>query len=162
MRTAMRRATRNGDAPAIVRLVAEGESVNCVDASRQTPVIRVLIFRYGLNVVNSLVEMKADLTICDNIGANVVHAAARGGNVECIDRVLAITTFGVNSTSTNGWTPLMRALIKGRYDASVHLVEKGANLFAKNNNGIRAIETPVRDEPTVFLGPQVLDHFKNI
>jgi hypothetical protein len=162
MRTAMRRATRNGDAPAIVRLVAEGESVNCVDASRQTPVIRVLIFRYGLNVVNSLVEMKADLTICNNIGANVVHAAAHGGNVECIDRMLDITTFDINSTSTIGETPLIFALFKGHYDASVHLVEKGANLFAKLSNGRRAIDYNVQYEPTVFLGPQVLDHFKNI
>jgi hypothetical protein len=124
--------------------------------------MRVLIFGYGLDVVTALTEMGADLSIVDNDGANVLHAAAVGGNVECIDHVLAKTTIGIDSIATTGITPLVLSLFKGHYEASIHLVERGVNLFAKLDGGRRAIDVPLLDEPNVFLGPRVLDHFKNI
>jgi ankyrin repeat protein len=161
MSNAMERATSNGDTPAIVRLVAEGESVNCVDVEGTTPVLRVLFLNHGLEVLNALIDTGADLSIATYDGSNVVHAAACGGNVECIDRVLAITTFDINSTNEDGISPLTNALFRGHYEASLRLVEMGVNLFANHSNGRRTIEFYVPDG-RLLLGPRVLHHFKNI
>jgi hypothetical protein len=159
----MRNASQRGDSQAIARLVAGGEDVNCVNDRGNTPMIHVLACGHGLDVVNALIDIGADLSIVANNGDNVVHAVAYGGDIECIDYILANTTFDINSTTTDGWTPIMGALGNGHYEASKFLVEKGANLFAKLNDGTsrRAIEIPITNEP-VICGPRILNHFKNI
>jgi hypothetical protein len=173
-------ASKKGDAQAIVRLVAGGEDVNCVDDRLLTPVVRVLACGYGLDVVKALIDIGADLSIVNNEDYNVIHCAASGGNIECIDYMLANTTFDIDSSHNNGPTPLTLSLMKGHYEASKFLVEKGANLFAKMDDGQTRhyIEIPVRNKPVSFgtrvlnyfkhdsnlinLGPQVLSHFKEI
>jgi hypothetical protein len=157
-------ATYKGDVQAIVRLVAGGEDVNCVDDDGRTPVVRVLACGHGLDVVMALINIGADLSIVDNYGTNVVYAAAVGGNVDCIDYILATTTFDINSTTTNGTTPLMGSLFNNRCIAATHFVGMGANLFAKidDGKGRRTIEIPVHNHPSIFLGPRVLNHFKEL
>jgi ankyrin repeat protein len=160
----MLNAAYSGDAQAIVRLVAGGEDVNCVVAeSGSTPVLIVLARGHGFDDVKALIDIGADLSIVANNGGNVLHGAVRGGNIECIDYMLDNTTLDIDSTTTNGTTSLMFSLRDGHYEASKFLVEMGANLFSKIDDGTgrRAIELPVITEPVIF-GPRILSHFKNI
>jgi hypothetical protein len=153
-----------GNKQSILRLIDdEGEDVNCVGHRGFTPVQRVMLFGHGLDTVKTLIDIGADLSIVNDNGMNVVHCAAMGGNNECIEYLLANTTVDIDSTTTNNLSPIMCSLIKGHYQASKCLVEKGANLFAKLSDGTGrlAIEIPVSNEP-VNLGPRVLSHFKNI
>jgi hypothetical protein len=76
--------------------------------------------------------------------------------------MLVLTSFDIDSTTANGWTPLMLSLDQNRHEAALHLVEKGANLNKMDDECTRAIEVAVAGEPNVFLVPRVLNHFKNI
>jgi hypothetical protein len=70
--------------------------------------------------------------------------------------VLANTTIDVNSTCNTGSTPIRWALSPqaNRLDKGKLLVEKGANLFKKNDDGESAMDLP--------LGPQFLQHAKDL
>jgi hypothetical protein len=68
--------------------------------------------------------------------------------------VLANISIDVNSTNNYGTTPITWALNYNELDAGKLLVEKGANLFKKNNRGESAID--------LALGPQVLQHAKDL
>jgi ankyrin repeat protein len=104
--------------------------------------------------------------MANNDGKNALHMAAVGGDKECIEWVLATTSIDVNSVTSNGTNSIARALLKGHVDAAIYLVERGSNLFIKNSNGVRAIDTAVFDAETdgdegvvaEVLGPQVLQH----
>jgi hypothetical protein len=76
--------------------------------------------------------------------------------------VLTNTPIDVNSTEADGWTPISFALSKGHYEVHTRLIERGANIFVKDNDGERAIDDPVRGQPTTFLGPLVLNYAKDI
>jgi ankyrin repeat protein len=137
----------------IVSLLDAGKNVNCINSSRTTPIMYSLYY-WHLHVAIMLVGRGADLSWVNNDGSNVLHYAAGGGNCECIEWVLANTSIDVNSTDSEGWTPIIWALNNNRLDAGKLLVEKGANLFNKSDNAESAID--------LVLGPQVLQHAKDL
>jgi ankyrin repeat protein len=76
--------------------------------------------------------------------------------------VLANTTIDVNSTTNKGWTPLHYSLFNNNYEVSKVLLMKGANLFAKDNEGVSALDQSVFHQPNVFLGQRLLDYAKDL
>jgi hypothetical protein len=164
MTSAMGFACINGDSQALVKLFRAGQSVNCVDERGFTPLMVVLAFGHGIDTVTALTERGADLTLLSNCGANVLHYASSGGQLESVDFMLANTTFDINSTSNNGSTPICSALLQGHYEMVKHLMMKGANLFARlGYEALQAIDVPVHNvhnEPLVLLGPRALNHAK--
>jgi hypothetical protein len=89
--------------------------------------------------------------------------AAEGGDCECVKWMLLKNLFDVNARDNDGDASIHVALWKNKLDAANFLVENGANLFAKNENGELAIDTRVGDEADgEQLGPQVLLHAKEI
>jgi hypothetical protein len=126
-----------------------------------TPVMECVFFRH-LNAAHELVARGADLSLRASYGRNVIHVAAIGGDLACTRFVLANTTIDINDTDDDGWTPLRIALRDGRYEVSKLLLRKGANLFAKDNEGERAIDVPTIEDEDVFMGQQVLDYGKDL
>jgi hypothetical protein len=53
-------------------------------------------------------------------------------------------------------------IFNGHYDVATFLIERGADIFAKLGDGRRAIVVAVRNEPTNFMGPRVLQHAKDL
>jgi ankyrin repeat protein len=158
----MRAACYNGDVVTIVRLLKGGESPNSIDLNGWTPVMWCVGHRQ-VNAAQELVAGGADLSIRSRGDEmSVIHMAARGGDLDCVKLVLANTTIDVNSTTNKGWTPLHYSLFDNRYEASKLLLMKGANLFAKDNEGLRALDRSVFDQQNVFLGPQLLDYGKDL
>jgi ankyrin repeat protein len=158
-------ACSNGDTRELVRLFRAGQSVNCVDERGLTPLMVVLSYGHGIDTVSSLTEIGADLTLLSSSGANVLHYASAGGQLESVDLMLANTNFDINSTSNNGSTPICSALLKGHYEMVKHLMMKGANLFANLDGGLQALDVPVHNvhnEPLVLLGPRALNHAKKL
>jgi hypothetical protein len=150
---AMRTACQGGDVETISSLLDAGKSVDCVTAGGTTPLL-VALCRGQLLAAIMLVGRGADLSRVSNDGSNVLHYAALGGHRQCIELVLANTSIDVNATTCVGWTPIKYALMNNRLDEGKLLVEKGANLFIKNNDGESAMDYE--------LGPQVLQHAKDL
>jgi ankyrin repeat protein len=72
-------------------------------------------------------------------------------------------TLDVNAGDNDGWTPIVSAMWCNKLSAAKLLVENGANLFAKNQNGEAAIDTRVYGRLAgEQLGPQVFEHAKAI
>jgi ankyrin repeat protein len=163
MGAAMDRACQGGDVETIGSLLDAGKSVNSVDDHGWTPIMVALI-NGQLHVAIMLAGRGADLSRVSNSGLNVLRCAAIDGNIDCIEWVLANTSIDVNSTTNiGGWTPIINAVNHGHLDAGKLLVEKGANLFMKNNDGESAIDSRVDNEPDGDqLGPQVLQHAKDL
>jgi hypothetical protein len=106
------------------------------------------------NAAIMLTGRGADLLRVGDGGWNVLHHASGGGDCECINLVLANTSIAINSTTNNGYNPIWFALLNERLNAGKLLIEKGANLFIKSDNGECALNKP--------LGPQVLQHAKDL
>jgi ankyrin repeat protein len=155
-------ACYNGDTPTIVRLLKGGEPPNSIDEQNGwTPVMRCLINRH-LNAVHELVARGADLSLRARDGTSVTHLAAAGGDLDCMKWLLANTTIDVNSTDDYGWTPLHISLRSQYYGVSKLLLMKGANLFAKDNEGVSALDQSVWNQPNVFLGQHLLNNAKDL
>jgi ankyrin repeat protein len=160
MSQAMLKACYDGDTNEITRLLDAGEDVNLADANGMTPLLAAMVAGHT-EAAKSLLERGADVLRTDTNGCNVLHYAAvrgnRGSKVFILKWVLINTTIDVNSTDNVGNTPINIALASDHLNASLLLVEKGANLFIKNNRGEQAINNG--DEN---LGPQVLQHAKDL
>jgi hypothetical protein len=103
------------------------------------------------------------LSIVDNDGENLLHYAVRSGSNECVNWLLDNSAIDVNSAANDDNTPMMKALRQNWLDIAKLLVERGANLFMKNDEGERAIDIRVDDDPDDDqLGPQVLLHAKEL
>jgi hypothetical protein len=72
------------------------------------------------------------------------------------------TTIDINSPNNEGSTPLHSALRRGCYTVSQVMVIEGANLFAKDNDGLRGIDIRTKNDDTIFLGRRLLEYGKNI
>jgi hypothetical protein len=154
MSQAMEWACREGRTADIRRFLNEGEGVDWADSSGMTGLAFTLW--YGrVESARFLLSRGADLSRVSNGGSNMLHYAACGGDRDCIELVRANSTIDVNSTNTAGDTPLMISMYTNHLDASNQLVEHGANLFKKDNDGERAIDLGT-------LGPQVLQHAKDL
>jgi ankyrin repeat protein len=136
--------------------------VNSTSNDGTTPVMSAL-WNGRSEAAKELLRSGADLLKVDDSGWNVLHYAAHGGDLDCIEWVIAKTSIDVSSTSNNGDTAIHRALNKNKLKTANHLVEKGANLFLMRQNGEMAINTRVGGQPDgEQLGPQVLEHAKEL
>jgi ankyrin repeat protein len=159
--TALHYAARGGDVDCIEWVYTKTTlDVNSTSTDGGTPVMRA-IWNGRLEAAKELLKRGANLLRVTNDGWNVLHYAATGGDLDCIEWVLAKTSIDVNSTANNGAIAISCALYNNRLEAANHLVEKEANLFMKHQNGELAIDTRVNGEPDQ-LGYQVLQHAKEL
>ena len=90
---------------------------------------------YGkLHAVQWFLEKGAIVTCVDNIGFNVLHHAALGGDTDIISLILTRLP-DIESKTADGQTPLIMAVVKGRLPGVKYLLKRGANPLAKDNQG---------------------------
>ncbi|TNN57224.1 Serine/threonine-protein phosphatase 6 regulatory ankyrin repeat subunit C [Liparis tanakae] len=75
-----------------------------------------------------------DINTPDNFGRTCLHAAASGGNVECLNLLLSSGT-DLNKRDIMGRTPLHYAAANGRYQCTVTLVSAGAEVNEPDQAG---------------------------
>lgn len=75
-----------------------------------------------------------DINTPDNFGRTCLHAAASGGNVECLNLLLSSGT-DLNKRDKMGRTPLHYAAANGRYQCTVTLVSAGAEVNEPDRTG---------------------------
>ena len=76
-----------------------------------------------LSVVDWLIERGADITTKDKMGYDLFLAAAASGEVSIMEYLLQKYPAMINSTSSNGSTPLIVAAYYGRFEAVQYLTE---------------------------------------
>jgi ankyrin repeat protein len=161
MSGAMLTACHAGDVVDITSLRDAGENVNSVHTGC-TPIAITLLFDHAA-ATQALFARGADLSIVDDEGLTTLHQAAAGGYLDCIKLVLDHSTIDINVINDDGNPPIAWALRYNKFEACKLLVEKGANIFMKDNDDVRAIDLHVDDDPNDdALGPRVIQHFLDI
>ena len=81
-----------------------------------------------------LIQNGADPSLKDYCEENLLHFAARGGDITIINKLLSLG-LDINSRSLPGETPLMHAAADGKQSAFETLIQNGADPFLKDNDG---------------------------
>jgi len=163
-------ATRFNDAETVQTLLLQGTNVNTAEQQRGETLLMIAIREKSGKVVDLLLkqpqlqlEMHAkngdtalmiasflgDLELVQklvNAGAEVnqpgwaaLHYAAANGNTDLIDFLLSESAY-IDAESPNKTTPLMMAVRFGKYDAANLLIEQGADITLKNDQGATALD----------------------
>ena len=114
----------------------------------------------NFHAVKLLFERGASLTRANNDRRNLLHIAVENGADEHVRWVLDNSTIDVNSADKDGTTAIRRCLRYNDLASAKLLVERGANLFAKDNDGERAID--ITNDEGELLGIQVLRHAEKL
>lgn len=112
-----------------------GANVNEPDFEGQTPLHRSVLY-HSLKSVKMCLEFGGDLTLRDNAGETCVHYAAMNRRTDVLEFVLQETGLSVNERSGRGEVPLHLAAKKGNVDACTVLLDRGADVDAKNVDGL--------------------------
>jgi len=96
--------------------------------------------RSRVDTVQALISSGADVNHRNAAGLAALHFAviARPADVEVM-KVIVDAGADVNATTTEGRTPLMLAAEQARLDSVSFLVQRGANLEAKDKEGMTAL-----------------------
>jgi ankyrin repeat protein len=157
-------AAEAGDEEAIKWLLNKS-SININSTNNDGSTAAMLAMWHGkLNSAILLFKRGALLSIADDNGENLLHAAIYGEDDtgKDIKWLLEKNAIDVNLAATDGNTPVTLALKWGGLASAKLLVERGANLFMKNNMGKRAIDIQTYLSNGEQLGPQVLLHAKEL
>ena len=146
-------AAYNGDSEVVEKLLEKGAEVNKADKDGAT--LLYIAARYGhLEVVKTLLEKGADLNKKNNNGYTPLHIAAQYNNSEVVEKLITKyeelnnhktkgllsffkggKTFKIDQVDSFGDSPLHLAAQYNSLEVVKKLLEKGADLNKKNNNG---------------------------
>ncbi|XP_046585167.1 ankyrin repeat domain-containing protein 50-like [Haliotis rubra] len=86
-------------------------------------------------VVDLLVSKGCNLSVVDNLGGNILHAACLGDNEDIVKDLLSRGIADIDSRDNQGRTPAMYAAAKGYKKVVDLLVSKGCNLSVVDDPG---------------------------
>ncbi len=140
-------------------LLTAGANVNATSEIGDTS-LTMAVASGDTEIVDLLIERGADLTVRDKYGSTVLHKAARESDGEMMKRLLA-TGVDPNLKDSEDNTPLIIApgnldVVTGKsIDIVRLLIEKGADVNAKNKYGGTPLHAAIGSEQTVKL---LLEH----
>lgn len=103
------------------------------------PLLLELLLSDKMNLVDLIIDHKADLNIRDNNGCCILHfLASLTGNY---DKILYMLERGANPNNKDlhGYTPLHDAAMIGKLDYVKLLIEYGGDIHIKNNYNVESI-----------------------
>ncbi|MGL9778991.1 MAG: ankyrin repeat domain-containing protein [Wolbachia sp.] len=137
--TSLHDAAKDGDLEAVKYLVRKGADVNDTNEDGWTP-LHCAVSEGELEVVRFLISKGANIHAKDNTsaGKKSIHVAAMEGCTNIVELFLS-RGVDVDDPDTEGRTSLYYAAWKGELDTVEFLVDKGANVHAKKNGGVKPI-----------------------
>ncbi|XP_021348776.1 osteoclast-stimulating factor 1-like, partial [Mizuhopecten yessoensis] len=90
--------------------------------------------RGNITFLEECLTNKVSVNGLDKAGSTPLHWAARGGHMDCLERLLQSGKCEVNAQNKLGDTALHSAAWKGHAQAVKMLLEKGARTDVKNND----------------------------
>ncbi|XP_048244340.1 uncharacterized protein LOC124130838 isoform X8 [Haliotis rufescens] len=145
-----------GGNTAIVQHVLSPSNINSRGRQGYTPVMKA-VFHGHQDVVDLLVQHKADLTLVDTSGDSLLHLACQGGNTAMVQHVLSPSN--INSRGRQGYTPVMKAVFHGHQDVVELLVQHKADLtlLTDSNEDIECV-AEMGGHPTLAKYLQTVKH----
>ncbi|PJD98113.1 MAG: hypothetical protein CK425_00010 [Parachlamydia sp.] len=107
-------------------LPVTANGINALGDQGATPLFFALLSG-EVNLVQYLLDNKADANISDDTGNLPLHYAAHTGCTDCIKLLFSNTTTGINVLGEGKMTPLSIAVKNGHADAVKWLLENGAD-----------------------------------
>jgi len=127
-------AVMAGDIEKVKKIIASGIDINCKDTSGNTPLI--LAASYGHDkILELLIAKGTDLYMKNNSSTNALGFATYKGNTNIVKLLLASGVPPNLRINDQYGTALMLAVIHGHKDLASLLLEKGAEVSAKNQDG---------------------------
>ena len=124
----------------IKKYIKDGGNVNEKNVETGESVLAyALRYRCDYEILELLIENGADVKDTDNEGVSIFDMAITYDNLEFIKYLIENDIYDVNETSRkSGFTPLMAAICYGRGEVAKYLLEKGADINAKDMHGLSA------------------------
>lgn len=157
-------AARFGRAGIIPLLLKAGAKVNEQNESKITA-LHFAVAGGDEKTVGEILKAKPDIHLKDKRGETPIITALTRGGRSADKTVPMLLELGAdpNNTDSMGWNTLMIAVIKGRRDLLVPLLEAGADPFHKNNRGedvFALLQTTKRDGFEKIIRENMLDKYK--
>ncbi|XP_067660035.1 ankyrin-3-like [Haliotis asinina] len=86
-------------------------------------------------VFDLLARKGTDLSFIDLLHNTILHLACEGGNMDIVKYILKQNIVNINSMGEKGWTPAMKAALKGHKDVFNLIVKEGADLSLVDKEG---------------------------
>ncbi|XP_055892076.1 osteoclast-stimulating factor 1-like [Biomphalaria glabrata] len=91
--------------------------------------------RGNMDFMKDCLQNRVSVNGLDKAGSTPLHWAAHGGHIPCLQTLLSIENCEVNVQNKLGDTPLHSAAWKGHAEAVKMLLDKGARVDLRNNDG---------------------------
>ncbi len=97
--------------------------------------------RVSCDSIRLLIENGADVHYINEDGVSVFDEAAIVGDIEILSYLADEIGLEISTTKRkSGFTPFMQACCYGKMDIAKFLIERGVDIWAKDNNGMDALE----------------------
>ena len=138
--TAIHIAIENLKFPHLTQLLlANFDNVNASDQCRRTVIFKMCQFNVNIELLKSMLDKKADLTIRANNNFTPLMGACEAKSGVDVLKLLVDHGEGVNATNDCGFTPLMCACRRGKLEQVEFLLENGAQVNVETQSGKTAL-----------------------
>ena len=138
-------ACRSGKSEVVRLLVEAGSgSGTAKDGGVWANGLRRAAGRGHVDVVRLLVDTGVEVECVDGDGKTALCSASRGGRVDVVRALVGEGGADVNKAGRGGWTPLMWASLEGKEDAVRVLLELGADVGVREDEGETALDVARR------------------
>lgn len=128
-----------GDLPALVALLADGQTADVTDACRWTPLMKAALNGH-FDTVEKLLEAGASTNAQDKGGYTAMMLAASNDHAKVTSLLLANGAQVDHQELTNGWTALIWTAKQGHLATVQALLEQGADTTLRDYSGRNAAE----------------------
>jgi ankyrin repeat protein len=139
-------ALRNDDYLRIKQAIKNGVDLEQIVENERNENEESLIFyalhhRCSFDTVKLLIESGVDIFKCDEQGVSLLDEAIVTGDLELVRYLVDEKGMDVNKTQRkSGFTPLMQAASYGYTDIVRYLLEKGADIDARDSSNLNVID----------------------
>lgn len=137
--TALHSAVRGGYRSIVTLLLNAGADVNATDYNSNVPLHMAMTLDRDIEILQLLLSAGADVNAKNSFGNTALHLSVTLNRERTAAEYLLNYGAVLESRNKNGNTALMEAVDRGNSEIAILLLQKGADIFARNNKS----ETPI-------------------
>ena len=136
-RSALHFASAGGHLPVVRLLLDSGSPLDDQDGNDGDTPLHLAVCNGYEQIVLELLKKGANVHLTTRLhGHNPLHIACKAGNSKCVKLLLDVGGARPNDADEyDGFTPLHHAVFHGHKDIATALLQRGANVFARDKHG---------------------------